>query len=283
MTDTDVNLGSLFLRGQPPAPTDAELIERLRAPAYDRDVLHRIAAAARIEALVAENDALKYDIERHIAIASAEAEARIAAEAHAKELTNDAIVHNTAMHNLHDECNRLRERAKVAERAMNDYLAKMQQLASDEDRAERGRETYKQEVSDFDFAGKLLACELKLDFANTERDALIDVLQRNGFVRCDIPACNCGSWHARYGLRERFDEIVSDLADAGHPLTNENGNLLRRAVGELIAERDALRQLLIRWRDTYGGSTMGRRNKPVDAILDAETDAAFDAARKGKP
>ncbi len=28
-----------------------------------------------------------------------------------------------------------------------------------------------------------------------ERDELREVLLRNGFVTCDIPACNCGSWH----------------------------------------------------------------------------------------
>lgn len=72
-----------------------------------------------------------------------------------------------------------------------------------------------------------------------ENERLRDVLHLNGFVRCDIAACNCGSWHARFGLRERFDEIKEDLADAGHPLTNDNGNMPRNALRELIAERDA--------------------------------------------
>jgi hypothetical protein len=69
---------------------------------------------------------------------------------------------------------------------------------------------------------------------------LEDVLIRNGFVRCDIAACNCGSWHARYGLKERMAEIKEALADAGHPLCNENSNLVLNALRELIAERDAL-------------------------------------------
>lgn len=73
-----------------------------------------------------------------------------------------------------------------------------------------------------------------------EVEELRDVLIRNGFVRCDIAACNCGSWHARYGLRERFDEIKQMLSDAGHPLCNENGNLVSRALAALIEERDAL-------------------------------------------
>ncbi len=73
---------------------------------------------------------------------------------------------------------------------------------------------------------------------------LKDVLYRNGFVPCDIPACNCGSWHARYGLPERMKEIKSALADAGHPLCNENGNLPRNALTALIGERDELRNAL---------------------------------------
>lgn len=62
-----------------------------------------------------------------------------------------------------------------------------------------------------------------------------------GYVRCDIPACNCGSWHGRYGLHARWREVKDALAEAGHPLTNDNGNTPLRALRELIAERDALR------------------------------------------
>lgn len=72
-----------------------------------------------------------------------------------------------------------------------------------------------------------------------ERDELEDVLRRNGFVRCDIPACNCGSWHHKYGLPERWAELKDALAEAGHPLTNDNGNLMLNALRALIAERDA--------------------------------------------
>jgi hypothetical protein len=74
-----------------------------------------------------------------------------------------------------------------------------------------------------------------------ELDALRDVLTRNGFVRCDIASCNCGSWHARYGYPQRFAEVKDALSDAGHPLCNDNGNLLANALAELIADRDALR------------------------------------------
>ena len=74
---------------------------------------------------------------------------------------------------------------------------------------------------------------------------LEDVLSRNGFVRCDIAACNCGSWHARYGLPERFAELTEAMSDAGEQL---NGVTLLGAVQALIAERDALRKDADRWR-----------------------------------
>ena len=73
---------------------------------------------------------------------------------------------------------------------------------------------------------------------------LTDALTRNGFVRCDVPACNCGSWHARFGLPERMAELKQLLDDAGYPLCNENGGLVSLALSALIAERDALRAML---------------------------------------
>lgn len=91
----------------------------------------------------------------------------------------------------------------------------------------------------------LLAATLERECViERECDALTDVLQRHGFVRCDIPACNCGSWHPRYGLTERMGEIKDALHEAGHELCNANGNLTLNALRELIAERDALREAL---------------------------------------
>jgi len=77
-------------------------------------------------------------------------------------------------------------------------------------------------------------------------EELRDVLYRNGFRPCDISACNCGSWHARFGLRERMDEITEMVSDAGHPLCNENGNLMKNALGALIVELEQLRALASR-------------------------------------
>jgi len=79
----------------------------------------------------------------------------------------------------------------------------------------------------------------RLDAAERENKSIRDILLRNGFVECDIPACNCGSWHHRYGLPERFHEIKGALADAGHELSNANGNTTLGALNELIEQRDA--------------------------------------------
>ena len=73
------------------------------------------------------------------------------------------------------------------------------------------------------------------DESQETADELRDVLHRNGFVRCYIAACNCGSWHARYGLPERMAQLCDMLANAGHPPTNANGNLVSGALRELIA------------------------------------------------
>ena len=78
---------------------------------------------------------------------------------------------------------------------------------------------------------------------NDARD-MRDVLLRNGFVPCDSPACNCGSWHHRYGLPERMQEIKDALAEADHELSNANGNLTLNALKALVAERDELRRQL---------------------------------------
>lgn len=77
-----------------------------------------------------------------------------------------------------------------------------------------------------------------------ERDELRDVLLRSGFVRCDIAACNCGSWHHRFGLPERWQELKDALAEAGHPVDNSNGNLMHKALAQLVADRDRLSALL---------------------------------------
>lgn len=101
----------------------------------------------------------------------------------------------------------------------------------------------------------------RLDKAERENKNIRDILLRNGFVECDIPACNCGSWHHRYGLPERLREIKDALADAGHEPSNSNGNTAIGALNELIEQRDAaqaenerLREDAERYRWLRGGS-----------------------------
>jgi len=129
----------------------------------------------------------------------------------------------------------------------------------------------------------------EIERLTAERDDLRDVLLRGGFVPCGIPACNCGSWHHRYGLPERMQEIKDALAEAGHELSNANGNLTLNALKALVAERDELRRQLAeaeqdarryRWlrdngsdsrvcqKDGYGGYEL-RWNSALDAAIDA--------------
>lgn len=67
----------------------------------------------------------------------------------------------------------------------------------------------------------------------------------NGYRRCDIPACNCGSWHGGTALK-RLMEIQDALKDGGcRPM--EKTALV--AVCELLQERDDLRDKLQRIAD----------------------------------
>lgn len=58
------------------------------------------------------------------------------------------------------------------------------------------------------------------------------VLTHSGFRRCDIPACNCGSWHQVGGFKLRFDEIKEVVEDAGF---STNGRTLLDAVKHMAA------------------------------------------------
>jgi hypothetical protein len=58
------------------------------------------------------------------------------------------------------------------------------------------------------------------------------VLQSSGFRRCDIPACNCGSWHQVGGFAERFREIREAVEEAGY---STNGKILLDVIHEILA------------------------------------------------
>jgi hypothetical protein len=59
------------------------------------------------------------------------------------------------------------------------------------------------------------------------------VLTNAGFLRCDIPACNCGSWHQVGGFKLRFDEIKEAVEEAGY---STNGRTLLDTVKAIIED-----------------------------------------------
>ena len=89
-------------------------------------------------------------------------------------------------------------------------------------------------------------CEIckQLDVKDAEIARLRDVLTSKGFVECGIPACNCGAWHHRYGLPERWAEIKELLIDAD-VLNNDTGNTPLNAIKKLIAQRDGLQEAAV--------------------------------------
>jgi hypothetical protein len=93
---------------------------------------------------------------------------------------------------------------------------------------------------------------LEMGFREETVAELRDVLLRNGFRRCYAPACNCGGWHHQHGLPERWQEVKNMLAEAGHPLCNENGNKVANALADLIRERDELENELENLRHEWG-------------------------------
>jgi hypothetical protein len=72
---------------------------------------------------------------------------------------------------------------------------------------------------------------------------LQDILERHGFRRCDIPACNCNGYHHVGGLAERWRELEE--------VVNTNGITMLAAVKKIAAEHDALRTRLHEIHDAW--------------------------------
>lgn len=66
-----------------------------------------------------------------------------------------------------------------------------------------------------------------------QRDQAVYVLEGAGFRRCDIPACNCNSWHQIGGFKARFDEIQEVVEQAGY---STNGRVLLDAVKQMAKD-----------------------------------------------
>ncbi len=78
-----------------------------------------------------------------------------------------------------------------------------------------------------------------MNFTN-EPDELLSVLYRRGYVRCDVPACNCNGWHGGHA-EARLGEIHDALEEAGIDL---NGKTIRLGISEALSQRDELLALV---------------------------------------
>lgn len=122
-----------------------------------------------------------------------------------------------------------------------------------------------------------LRAELK--FAAEQKRELEHQLTRNGCVPCDVPACNCGGWHQRYGYIERFKELRDELSDAGY-IDNSTCNLPINGLRKLIAEVAALRDDAERYQWIRRNMTMDESESIVHwSADDSDFDAAIDRAR----
>lgn len=60
----------------------------------------------------------------------------------------------------------------------------------------------------------------------------LNFIESRGYRRCDIPACNCGSWHGGHA-QQRLQEINDALG-------NPNGVTTLKAVQQLVARNEEL-------------------------------------------
>lgn len=122
--------------------------------------------------------------------------------------------------------------------------------------------------------------DAEIERLTAENDKLLGVLEQHGFRRCDIAACNCGSWHHIGGFAARFREIEEATEDYW-----ENGEVLLARIERIVskleaAERDAERYR--EWKRAFREGEVGLWNAICEANSDAEHDAAIDAARGGE-
>jgi hypothetical protein len=127
---------------------------------------------------------------------------------------------------------------------------------------------------------ELTAANERATQAEARVKELEDVLIRKGFVRCDIAACNCGSWHHRYGLPERFAEIKEVLRNAD-VLNNETGNLPINAIRKLVEQRTQAEALAeVRGKALEAASDVISKLQP-QLDMDAPADLAERIAADG--
>lgn len=118
----------------------------------------------------------------------------------------------------------------------------------------------------------LLSKDQKLYELKERADKAEQALQFHGFVRCDIAACNCGSWHPRYGLPERFRDIEDAFAEADIDL---NGRTLLTAIKSLITVATLASELC----NSVDAEDMDVGGHRPSAEIFAELGPACDAAK----
>ena len=120
----------------------------------------------------------------------------------------------------------------------------------------------------------------EIERLTAENDKLLGVLEQHGFRRCDIAACNCGSWHHIGGFAARFREIEEATEDYW-----ENGEVLLARIERIVAKLEAAEcdaERYREWKRAFREGEVGLWNAICEANSDAEHDAAIDAARGGE-
>lgn len=97
---------------------------------------------------------------------------------------------------------------------------------------------------------KVEALERSCGELRADAEDLRDVLLRNGFRKCDVPACNCGSWHQVDGWPARFYEI--EEAMGGH-----TGEVL---LGRVVAMRDRLAEAVALLAESMAASDFATKS-----------------------
>ena len=108
--------------------------------------------------------------------------------------------------------------------------------------------------------------------ALSEARDLRDVLLRHGFRKCDIPACNCDSWHHVDGLAARFREIEEVVGD-------HNGKTLLQAIKDVLTKlnniREAAQALVSECDGLYVSDVTGRATgKDISALAIRDVEVA---------
>jgi hypothetical protein len=87
-----------------------------------------------------------------------------------------------------------------------------------------------------DFQQTVTNRDAEIAALRAEHERLENVLLSRGFRRCDIAACNCGSWHQFGGFALRFREINEATNDEWR-----NGETLLARIERIMRDLQALR------------------------------------------